>query len=91
MLVENNLLEILVKIIQNEDTKLIKVSLEALECLLSEAKKNSCLNGFDYNPFLIRLAECGGYNTIENLQNHRDDHVYKAVSRLIDNYFTYEV
>jgi len=79
---------------ENGDAKVMKMCLEALECILSEYRQNQNQNQFVYvnqtHAGMMRLAQCGGVQIIENLQTHADNEVYAAVSRLIDNHFEFE-
>jgi len=75
---------------ENGDAKVMKMCLEALECILSEYKQNHYGYGGQAHPGMARLTQCGGVQIIENLQTHADNEVYNAVSRLIDNHFEYE-
>jgi len=87
ILVEQNLIEILVETLKtNNESTILKVSLEAIENILYVGENTY---NQDNNPFLIRLAECGGYSVIENLQGHPSNDVYNIVERIITNHMQY--
>lgn len=72
------------KLRSDEDTKIVRASLRAIDNIL-EAAEDAGGVGTD-NPYLMKIVECGGVPIIEKLQEHPDGGVYKQVSRLIDRY-----
>ena len=90
-LVERDFVELLVETIkENTETKLLKNCLDALEAVLQEYKsQEELLEEVSCEMILKRLAACGGYVIIEDLQKHQDDGIYNTVSNIIENYFDF--
>ena len=72
------------------DTKIIQVTLEALENILKSAYKNSDLNDYN-NLYACIIDECGGLEKIESLQKHENQHIYKKALEIIEIYFFDEI
>ena len=72
------------------DVLIAKVCLETVENVLDEAKEYFGLHDDDKNPYILRLAQCDGFNVIEKLQFHEDNEVYNLVDRLIKKHFECE-
>jgi Mg2+ and Co2+ transporter CorA len=69
-----------------EETRVLKVCLEALENLLHLSKDVLTYHS-ETSPYLQKWAELGGYSVIEALQTHPDQLIYKIVEQIIDKYF----
>ena len=91
ILVEFNLIEVLVETLKaNNEATIVKICLEALENILNIGKQ-TYQPGNEGNPYLVALAQYGGYQIIEALQGHPNNEVYKVVERLITHQMEYEV
>jgi len=89
-LVERDFVELLSDSIrQNTETKFLIACLEALDAILTEYKRQEELLEISSETILKRLASCGGYDVVEDLQNHQDNEVYSIVSKLIQAHFDF--
>lgn len=89
-LVERDFVENLADSIrQNTETKFLVTCLEALDAILTEYKRQEELLEISSETILKRLASCGGYDVVEDLQNHKDNEVYSIVSKLIQSHFDF--
>ena len=81
-----NFMELIVENLKNNDANIIKACLEALENLLNIVKQTFEFPSPNENPYVLRLAQAGGFPVIEVLQHHPENSVYSIVSRIIDNH-----
>jgi len=89
-LVERDFVELLSDSIrQNTETKFLIACLEALDAILTEYKRQEELLEISSETILKRLASCGGYDVVKDLQNHQDNEVYSIVSKLIQAHFDF--
>eukprot|EP01093_Parvamoeba_rugata_P019473 TRINITY_DN879_c0_g1_i1.p3 TRINITY_DN879_c0_g1~~TRINITY_DN879_c0_g1_i1.p3 ORF type:complete len:140 (-),score=4.32 TRINITY_DN879_c0_g1_i1:41-460(-) len=69
---------------------LLKVTLHGIEVMLKvgeTASQAHKFGGASENRVALQLEECGGLDTIEDLQNHSEEDIYKQSVRIIENYF----
>ena len=78
--IEAGAIDAVCSILNVNDTKMLLVALDAIECIL---KLGSKLNK-DYISF---VDECDGLTMIETLQEHESDEVYQKAISLIETYF----
>ena len=78
--IEAGAIDAVCSILDVNDTKMLLVALDAVECIL---KLGSKLNK-DYISF---VDECDGLAMIETLQEHESDEVYQKAISLIETYF----
>ena len=71
------------------DPKTIVVLLEGIRNCLQVGQKHF-LDDNGENPFTIVIEECGGLDTIEDLQTHKNMHVYELTLEIIENFFQVE-
>ena len=69
-----------------EDPQVLVVVLDALSNIL----KLAATNENDLISLTSQIEECGGLDKIEELQNHRNEEIYKLAFDIIDKYFTEE-
>jgi len=69
---------------------LLQNCLDALEAVLKEYKnREEALEDVSCEMILRRLANCGGYSVLEDLQKHKDDGIYATVADIIKNYIDF--
>ncbi len=78
--VEAGAVEAVCSILNANDTKMLIVALDAVDCIL---KLGMALNK-DYVSF---VDECDGLTMIETLQEHESEEVYQKAATLIETYF----
>lgn len=88
-LLQLNLMETLVGLLDQEDSKTLTVALEALGHILKCGKKNF-MNNNNENPFATRLESLGAIPKIEKLQLHQSNDVYKKAVKLLETNFELE-
>jgi hypothetical protein len=67
-----------------EDGQILVVVLDGISNIL----KLAAANENDLIALTSQIEECGGLDKIEELQNHRNEEVYKQAFEIIDKYFT---
>lgn len=67
-----------------DDPQVLAVVMDALSNILKLAASNDD----DLLSVTSQIEECGGLDKIEDLQNHRNEEIYKLAFDLIDKYFT---
>ena len=72
------------------DPKIVAVALEALENILQVGEEDKVVSVTNKNSFAEIVIECGGYDTIETLQNHNHSDVYQHSLNLLQSYFDME-
>ncbi|RNA00815.1 importin subunit alpha-3 [Brachionus plicatilis] len=70
-----------------DDPQVLAVVMDALSNILKLA---ACSHD-DLVSVTSQIEECGGLDKIEDLQNHRNEEIYKLAFDLIDKYFTEDV
>ena len=74
---------------QKCDPKTAVVLLEGIRNCLQVGQQNF-LDENNENPFTLIIEECGGLDTIEDLQSHKNQHVYELAVEILENYFQIE-
>lgn len=69
------------------DAKMIIVVLDALNNILKVGKKE---NSMEDNEYADIVEECGGLDTLEELQRHENEEVYEKSVKILQNYFESE-
>ena len=88
---------------RKSDVKTIVVLLEGLKNCLEVCRENKLdfsgshpgirvdnSAGQEENPISLIIEECGGLDTIEDLQEHTNQHVYELAVEIIEKYFQVE-
>jgi len=75
---------------QKIDVKTAVVLLEGIRNCLEVGKANFIDENTGDNPFSIIIEECGGLDTIENLQEHQNQHIYEISVSIIEQFFQLE-
>jgi len=90
-LVDREFVELLVDTIrENTETRLLQNCLDALDAVLQACKtQDEMIEEHSCEKTLQRLAACGGYVLLEDLQNHKDDGIYKIVAQIIENFLEF--
>jgi len=78
--VEAGAIDSVCSILNVNDTKMLLVALDAIDCILQLGMKL----GKDYVSF---VDECDGLSMIEALQEHENDDIYKKAIHIIETYF----
>lgn len=74
---------------QKIDAKTAVVLLEGIKNVLEVGKSNFLDNNGE-NPFTYVIEECGGLDTIEEMQTHTNQHVYELAVEIIETFFQVE-
>ncbi|KAJ5074330.1 importin subunit alpha-4 [Anaeramoeba ignava] len=77
----------LCNILDYDDTKILSISLEALEKLLKFGEKKSSQTGENYNLVALLIEQANGASKIDRLQRHPNEDIYLVASYIIHNYF----
>ncbi len=67
-----------------DDAQILVVVLDGISNILKLAASNES----DLLALTSQIEECGGLDKIEELQNHRNEEVYRQAYEIIDKYFT---
>merc|ERR1719170_16059 len=70
------------------DVKMIMVVLDALDNILKIGKKDA--RGTEDNQYADWVEECGGLDTLEDLQRHENEDIYEKSVKLLQDYFESE-
>lgn len=70
------------------DVKMIMVVLDALDNVLKIGKKDA--QGTEDNQYADLVEECGGLDTLEDLQRHENEDIYEKSVKLLQDYFESE-
>jgi len=71
------------------DTKMIIVVLDAIENILKIGLKNSN-NSHEGSLYADAVEECGGLDTLEDLQRHENEEIYVKSVKILQDYFESE-
>lgn len=74
------------QLLTTEDPQILVVVLDGISNIL----KMAALNEDDLFAVTSQIEECSGLDKIEELQNHRNEEIYKIAFDIIDKYFTEE-
>ena len=74
-------------LLSTEDPQILVVVLDGINNIL----KMAATNENDLLALTSQIEECGGLDKIEELQNHRNEEIYKLAFEIIDRYFSEEV
>ena len=74
-------------LLSTEDPQILVVVLDGINNILKMAATNES----DLLALTAQIEECGGLDKIEELQNHRNEEIYKLAFEIIDRYFSEEV
>jgi len=87
-LVDQAALPALSKMLKCGDAKMIIVVLDAMNNILKVGKKDSHMT--EDNAYADIVEECGGLDTLEELQRHENEEVYDKSVNILQNYFESE-
>lgn len=89
-LVEQGCIKPLCDLLVSDDNKIISVALEGLENILKVGDREAKQIGSGYNEMAALVAELGGLQKLEELQNHKNEDIYNKVVKMIEAYFGVE-
>lgn len=72
------------------DSKIVIVSLEAIQAILRVGKKIKETEGLPSNPFADLIDQADGTSALEKLQDSSNEAIFKKVYHIISTYFPYE-
>ncbi|KAI8877903.1 ARM repeat-containing protein [Backusella circina FSU 941] len=81
----------LCQILLQLDNKLIMVALDGLENILRMGNLEKVNSPDGYNPYALVMEECGGVDSLQSLQMHENQDIYKKAYAIIDKYFNDDV
>lgn len=70
------------------DAKIVMVAMEGVENILKVGKKDEAKTGS--NAFADFVEECGGLDSLENLQQHENEEIYEKAVKLLKEFFESE-
>lgn len=85
LFVELEVLPVLCELLKEDDERLIDMTLDAIERVLQVGRKMAGEDGV--NPFARRIEECGGSQSLEDLQDHESVKLYERAKNLLETYF----
>lgn len=74
------------QLLSTDDPQILVVVLDGISNILKMASANES----DLLSVTAQIEECSGLDKIEELQNHRNEEIYKLAFDIIDRYFTEE-
>eukprot|EP01016_Furgasonia_blochmanni_P014651 TRINITY_DN1773_c0_g4_i3.p1 TRINITY_DN1773_c0_g4~~TRINITY_DN1773_c0_g4_i3.p1 ORF type:complete len:437 (-),score=65.14 TRINITY_DN1773_c0_g4_i3:182-1492(-) len=89
-LVDIGVLEQFIVYLELHDPKMLIAILNALDNVLQAGEYVKQDKRLQANPFMAKIEEYGGFNTLENVQKHPDLRVYQVICGLIDKFFIAE-
>ncbi|KAG5472338.1 hypothetical protein LSCM1_03737 [Leishmania martiniquensis] len=72
------------------DPKIVTVALEAVQCFLQVGEDEKTAGGTEENIVAKQVMDCGGVDSIEQLQTHADKNVYNIALQILESFFTTE-
>ena len=72
------------QLLSTEDPQILVVVLDGINNILKMASTNDD----DLLTLTSQIEECSGLDKIEELQNHRNEEIYKLAFEIIDRYFS---
>ena len=75
------------QLLSTDDPQILVVVLDGISNIL----KMAATNENDLVAVTSQIEECSGLDKIEELQNHRNEEIYKLAFDIIDRYFSEEV
>mmetsp|Transcript_17470 Transcript_17470/g.19735 ORF Transcript_17470/g.19735 Transcript_17470/m.19735 type:complete len:362 (-) Transcript_17470:201-1286(-) len=84
-LVEIGALDPLLGLLEEQDPRVLVVSLEAIEMVLKAGQEAAKVQG--ENPYALKLDQIDGISKIEQLQTHENNEIYKKAFHIIETYF----
>lgn len=76
--------------LQVYDPKIVRVSLEALQCFLQVGEDERQAGTAAENVVARQVQECGGVDHLESLQRHANQRVYSLALSILESYFFVE-
>eukprot|EP00455_Lapot_gusevi_P047781 TRINITY_DN6511_c0_g3_i1.p1 TRINITY_DN6511_c0_g3~~TRINITY_DN6511_c0_g3_i1.p1 ORF type:complete len:532 (+),score=234.59 TRINITY_DN6511_c0_g3_i1:88-1683(+) len=86
-MVEQACIPQLCEMLKCKDKKMVKVAMEAIENILKSGKNVAEKKGLPRNEYTVLVEECGGVDTLEQLQELEDEDIFVKASQVITNYF----
>ena len=80
----------LCEVLRTYDPKIVTVALEAIQRLLQLGEDEKKAGTMEENIVAKQVMECGGIDSIEALQTHRDEKVYNLALQTLEAFFTTE-
>lgn len=87
-LVSQQAIPALCELFSCKDTKIVMVALDGIDNLLKVSKKEG--EATDSVEWSMYVEECGGLDSLEELQNHSNEEVYKKAMGILKEYFDSE-
>jgi len=84
---EKGILKLLVENLENDDSRLLTITLETIKNVLKANKEHVLLTNQAVDKVSIEFDELGGLNFLERLQSHPNQTVYDLSVEIITNYF----
>jgi hypothetical protein len=84
-LVQQGALPPMCSLLSIEDVKILTVALEGIENILRVAQKTDNLD-----RIIEIISDCGGLNSIEELQHHVNEKIYDRAVKMLEDYFGIE-
>ncbi|KAK7194229.1 importin alpha [Novymonas esmeraldas] len=72
------------------DPKIVTVALEAVQCFLQVGEDERNAGATVDNIVAKQVMDCGGIDSIEQLQSHADKNVYSIALQILESFFTTE-
>lgn len=88
-LAQNNAIEPLCSMFNCPDPKMIVVAMEGVENILRVGQRTSEAENCA-NKYAEKVEECGGLDSLENLQTNQNEDVYNKAVRILKDYFEHE-